>query len=69
MLFHHEQAEIMFAVDKLTGDAAMDWYMQEFGGGVFVHEPKNFDPGVFIRADSLPETEDLECLSRSTDSI
>jgi hypothetical protein len=40
--FHGYPAEIEFVVDKVTGDPAVDWYMQEFGGGVMVREPKHF---------------------------
>jgi hypothetical protein len=36
VLFHREPGEIEFVVDKLTGDAAVDWYMHEFGGGVMI---------------------------------
>ncbi len=51
-----EPGEIEFVVDKITGDPAMDWYVQEFGGGVMVIEPKHFG-NVF-----LSETEDFEDL-------
>ena len=63
VLFHGEPAEIEFVVNELTEDAALDWYMQEFGGGVMIRGPKHFG-AIFIRAESLPETEDLEFLSR-----
>ena len=65
VLFHREAAKIEFVVNSLTGDVAMDWYMQEFGGGVMIQEPKYFGPGVFLPAESIPETEDLEFLSRA----
>jgi len=64
VLFHGEPAEIEFVVNEHTGDAALDWYMQEFGGGVMIREPKNFGVA-FIRAESLLNTEDLEFLSRA----
>jgi hypothetical protein len=64
--FHGESAEVEFVVDELTGDAALDWYMNEFSGGVMIWEPKHFG-SAFIQADSLPETEDLEFLARAGD--
>jgi hypothetical protein len=64
VLFHGEPAEVEFVVDKLTEDAALNWYMQEFGGGVMIREPKHFG-AAFIPAESLPKTEDLEFLSRA----
>jgi hypothetical protein len=66
VLFHREPGQIELVVDKLTCDAAMDWYMQEFGGGVMIREPKHFGR-VFIQAESLPTTEDLEFVSRADD--
>ena len=64
VLFSGEPGEVEFVVDVLTGDPAFDWYMQEYGGGVMIREPKNFGT-VFISAESLPETEDLEFLTRA----
>jgi hypothetical protein len=61
---HGEPGNIEFVVEKRSGDEAMDWYMDEFGGGVMISEPKRFGL-VFIQAASLPETEDLEFLSRA----
>jgi hypothetical protein len=66
VLFHGEPTEIEFVVDKLTGVAARDWYIHEFGGGVMIHGPKDAGP-VFIHAESLPDTEDLEFLARAGD--
>jgi hypothetical protein len=64
VLFHGEPADIEFVVVELTENAELDWYMQEFGGGVMIREPKHFG-AAFIQAESLPETEDLEFLSRA----
>jgi hypothetical protein len=64
VLFHGEPAEVEFVVDEAAEDAALDWYRQEFGGGVMIREPKHFG-AAFIPAESLPETEDLEFLSRA----
>jgi hypothetical protein len=54
--FHGEPGRIEFVVDKLTGDPAMDWYMNEFEGGAMIVEPKHFG-GVFLH-----ETGDAEDL-------
>ena len=56
VMLHGEPGEIEFVADKLVGDPAMDWYVQELGGGVMVVEPKVFGR-VFLR-----ETEDAEDL-------
>jgi hypothetical protein len=63
VLFHGEPGEVEFVVDGSNEDPALDWYLQEFGGGVMIREPKHFG-SVFVRATSLQETEDLELLSR-----
>jgi hypothetical protein len=42
VLFQGEPAEVEFVVDRLTGEGGLDWYMQEFGGGVMIREPKHF---------------------------
>jgi hypothetical protein len=42
VLFHGEPGEIEFVADALIGDPAMDWYIEEKGGGVMVIEPKHF---------------------------
>ena len=42
VLFHGEPGEIEFVADRLVGDAALDWYVNELGPGVMVHEPKHF---------------------------
>jgi hypothetical protein len=64
VIFHGEPAEVQFVVNERTEDAALDWYRQEFGGGVMIREPKHFG-AAFIQAKSLPETEDLEFVSRA----
>jgi hypothetical protein len=42
VIFHGEPGEIEFVADKLTGDPAIDWYVQEYGGGVMIVERKVF---------------------------
>ena len=66
VLFHGEPGEVEFVVDRSNEDAELDWYLREFGGGAMIREPKHVGY-VFIPAESLPETEDLEFLSRVGD--
>lgn len=63
VLFHTEPGEIEFvATDASTPETV--WYVQKFGDGVMVWEPKVFGL-VFIRADSISEYEDLQFVSRA----
>jgi hypothetical protein len=61
VLFNGEPGEIEFVADALIGDAAMDWYIEEHGGGVMVIEPKCF--GRVFLTDTHGE-EDLVLVSR-----
>jgi hypothetical protein len=48
------------------GDPETDWYVQQFGGGVLIRELEAKEFGrIFIRANSLEETEDLEFVARA----
>lgn len=58
-----EAAEIELVAEPSSPDPEHEWYIQEYGGGVGVREPKRFGR-VFISADQLPETEDLEFVAR-----
>jgi hypothetical protein len=60
VLFHGEPGEIEFIVDRLVGDPAMDWYLEQ-GPGVMVLEPKVFERA-FIR--DTENTEDLVLVCR-----
>ena len=62
VLFHGEPGEIEFIVDALSGDPAMDWYMNEHGPGVMVLEPKIFGRA-FIN--DTENAEDLVLVSRA----
>ncbi|MGA7855107.1 MAG: hypothetical protein WCA15_17420 [Candidatus Acidiferrales bacterium] len=62
VLFHGAPGEIEFVVDGLTGDPAMDWYVEEFGGGVMVLEPKYFGAAFLAASDGK---EDLIFVSRN----
>jgi hypothetical protein len=63
VLFHGEPGEIEFVVEPSSTEPEHQWYVQEFGGGVGVREPKHFG-SAFIPAEQLPDTEDLELVSR-----
>ena len=64
VLFHRAAAEIeLVASDPVNPE--MIWYIEEFGGGVSIREPKDPNP-TFIPADQIGEYEDLEFVSRAT---
>lgn len=63
VLFHGEPGEIEFVASRV-GDPDTDWFVQEYGGGVMILEPKVFGRA-FISADQLPETEDLQFVARA----
>jgi hypothetical protein len=62
VLFHGEPAEIELVALPASTDPEHEWYVKEFGGGVGIREAKL--GRTFISADQLPETEDLEFVSR-----
>jgi hypothetical protein len=63
VLFHGEPGEIAFVADPLISDPDTHWYVEEYGGGVMVLEPKSFGL-VFL---SKPDTaEDLELVRRAS---
>ena len=60
-LFHDEPGEIELVADPTESDPETDWYVQEYGGGVMVLEPKHFGRAF------LPEpqtAEDLKFVAR-----
>ena len=63
VLFHGEPGQIDLMVEPSSTDPEHHWYIQEFGGGVGVIESKHFGR-VFICAEQLPTTEDLEFVAR-----
>jgi hypothetical protein len=67
VLFHGEPGTIDLIVTS-SYDEESAWHMREFGGGVRILEPKNFGC-VFIQADQLEETEDLEFGARADDAV
>lgn len=40
VLFHGEPGQIELVADPLVNDPETKWYVQEYGGGVMVAEPK-----------------------------
>jgi hypothetical protein len=63
VLFHGEGAEVEFVACD-PGDPTTDWFLQEFGGGVMIADPK-VSGRTFIPAGRLDEYEDLEFVSRA----
>ena len=63
VLFHGAPGEIEFVARDLD-DPETNWYVQEYGGGVMVLEPKVFGR-VFIQAGQLQSTEDLQFVARA----
>jgi hypothetical protein len=62
VLFHGNLAEIEFVSDANDPQAA--WYIEQFGGGVMVLDPR-VSGSTFISATDLPEYGDLEFVSRA----
>lgn len=60
MRLHGESAEIEFVADPV--DDPNDWYVQKFGGGVMVIEPRAF--GRLFIDPPVSHYGDLECVSR-----
>jgi hypothetical protein len=62
VLFHGEPAEIEFLAEALTGDPAMDWYIEKLGVGVMIIEPKHYGRVFLHETDTA---EDLMFISRA----
>ncbi len=61
VLLHGELGEIELVADPAVADPETDWYVQEYGGGVTVLEPKYFGRAFL----SKPQTDcDLEFVAR-----
>ena len=61
VFFHGEPGEIEFVADSLMKDPAINWYVQEYGGGVMILEPKFFGRAFLTDTENA---EDLEFVSR-----
>jgi hypothetical protein len=62
VIFHGEPGEIEFVADPDVSDPEIDWYVQEYGGGVMILEPKHFGRCFLTETGTA---EDLEFVSRS----
>ncbi|MGA9963699.1 MAG: hypothetical protein WBQ10_00705 [Terriglobales bacterium] len=61
VLFHGEPGAIEFVADPLVKDKETEWYVQEYGKGVMVVEPKVFGRAFLSRTENA---EDLIFVSR-----
>jgi hypothetical protein len=61
VLFHGEPGEIEFVADPLVNDPETKWYVQEYGGGAMVREPKVFGRAFISHTE---QAEDLVFVSR-----
>ena len=59
--FHGEPAEVEIVVTRSTGDAAIDWYLENEGPGVMIRECRVFGRAYLNRPD---KAEDLVFVSR-----
>ena len=59
--YHGEPGEVEFVVAGPTGDAALDWYFEQFPGGGFMVSAESFGK-VFLPGSEIDE--DLEFVSR-----
>jgi hypothetical protein len=64
VLFYGEPGEIEFVADAFVGDPAMDWWVEEHGGGVMVIEPRYFGQAFLTETHT---EEDLVFVSRAED--
>ena len=61
ILFHRAPGKVEFVAIS-GGDPDLEWYVQEYGGGVMLWDSEAGN--TFIRADHAAEFEDLEFVSR-----
>jgi len=66
VLFHQNPAEIEFVASD-PEDPQVPWYVPECGGGVMILDPMA-SGRTFLPADSIAEYEDLEFVSRASES-
>ena len=53
--YHGEPGEVQFVVSERVGDAAMDWYLDEYGGGGLMIFTENFGR-VFLTSNDIDES-------------
>lgn len=61
VMFCGGPGEVEFVATTLGEDPELDWYVQEYGGGVMVLQPKRFGRAFLTRTD---DDEDLVFVSR-----
>jgi hypothetical protein len=66
VLFHGEPGHVEFIADPTQRNEETDWFVQEYGGGVMVIEPKFFGRAFLTRTE---DAEDLILVSRLDDSV
>jgi hypothetical protein len=62
VLFHGEPGEIEFVADPLISDPETEWYVEQYGGGVMIIEPKRFGRAFLSKTHTA---EDLILVSRA----
>ena len=66
VFFHRNPATIeLVAVAPGNDQDQTSWYVQEYGGGIMIHDPM-VSGHTFIPADQIAECEDLEFVSRAS---
>lgn len=60
--FHGEPGEIEFVADPVAPTSETEWYINEFGGGVMIIEPKHFGRAFVNEPENA---EDLVFIARS----
>jgi hypothetical protein len=61
VLFHGEPGEIELVADAAIANLETDWYVQEYGRGVMILEPRNFGRAFLSEPQAA---EDLEFVGR-----
>ena len=61
--YHGEPGEVQFVASEKVGDAAMDWYLDEYNGGGFMISAENFGR-VFLTSNDIDES--LQFVARGT---
>jgi hypothetical protein len=64
--YHGESGEVEFVVVEKTGEAAMDWYLNQYPGGGIMLNVNNLG-NVFLS--EIEKDEDLKFISRGRESV
>lgn len=60
---HGHPGRVEFVVTHYSGDPAMNWYIDEFGGGVMIKDEHAGD--VFLSVENIEQDAGLEFVSRA----